>query len=191
MLTKEAHEVMWWSSLTESPEDVIEFLELLTGRFDDMQKAFVYIDGEDGNGIISLREFEEGYHRMECKKFHGPDEKRRLQGVFRFMDASGEGQLSVAEFMVFDQMFKEILLSIEEFVEFCVRTFGDDPCDTWEFIDDDHSGEVDEEEWSAACNNIGYLGPVLPIFRFLDKDDEGTISLDEFLELEKFFTKVP
>mmetsp|Transcript_112506 Transcript_112506/g.195237 ORF Transcript_112506/g.195237 Transcript_112506/m.195237 type:complete len:1491 (+) Transcript_112506:137-4609(+) len=185
----EEEEVMWWASLSEAPEDVLEYLEFLITKYDDMEQAFKAIDGEDGNGQITLREFEEGYQEMGCKKFAGKDESKRVEHVFRYLDPSGEGQVSKDEFMVLQLLFKEIVLSIKEFVEFCERTFSEDLADTWRFLDDDGSGSIDEQEWTEACRKIGYCGPVSSIFNYLDKDDEGTVSLDEFEELSKFQVK--
>lgn len=173
--------------MTEAPTEVITFLEFLVCRFDNMTDAFIATNSGEETGSIMLREFEDAFKKMGCNKFKGPSEMLHIQTVFRFLDASGEGQVSSEEFMVLDQMFNEILYSIEEFVEFCVRTFGLDPEDTWLFIDDDQSGEIDEQEWVTACASIGYLGNSVPIFRYLDKDDEGTVCLDEFMALDKFF----
>jgi len=186
-LMVEVDDVMWWSSLTSAPADVIEFLEFLVCRFDNMRDAFVAIHSGEATGTVSLREFEDAYGQLGCKKFKGDQQMRRIETVFRFLDVSGEGTVSLDEFMVLDQMFKEILYSVEEFVDFCVRTFGLDPGDTWLFIDDDESGDIDENEWVVACAKTGYLGNAMPIFNYLDKDDEGTISLDEFMALEKLF----
>jgi len=72
-------------------------------------------------------------------------------------------------------------------VEFCIRTFGGLE-EAWEKLDDDGSGEIDEEEWSEALQRAGFFGLSGPIFSFLDKDDEGTVSLDEFELLEEFQT---
>merc|ERR1712118_550783 len=79
-------DVQWWSSLTEAPEDVVEFLEFLTGNFDDVQNPFRIIDGPDGNGGVTLREFEEGVKALHCRKFEGPDEVTRISTIFRFLD---------------------------------------------------------------------------------------------------------
>lgn len=190
----EPKDVMWWASLKDVPADVLAFLEFLIPRYEKMEMAFKAIDGHDGNGQIMLREFEDVVRAggsLGCKKFQEPKhlEMERIRSVFRWLDPSGEGQVSIDEFMIFDQMLNEVTLSIEEFVEFCVRTFGSALEDAYQFLDGDGSGEIDRDEWQSACTQIGYLGPVDAIFNFCDKDEEGSISLDEFLNLEKFKKK--
>mmetsp|Transcript_18546 Transcript_18546/g.34214 ORF Transcript_18546/g.34214 Transcript_18546/m.34214 type:complete len:1515 (+) Transcript_18546:87-4631(+) len=179
-------QVMWWAALNEAPEDVLEYLEFLIAKVGDPAKAFKIIDGEDGNGVISLREFEEGYREMECEKFKGKDERERIHAVFRYLDPSGEGQVSEDEWQMLVLLEREIRMSITEFVQFCERTFGKDLKKTWDYLDDDGSGEIDEDEWCSAVSKLGFFGPAKPIFNYLDKDDEGTVSLDEFEMLEEF-----
>lgn len=179
-------DVMWWASLKDVPADVLLFLDFVLVKYGNLMDAFRAIDGEGGNGVLSLREFEEGYKGMGCHKFAGPQELERVRFLFRWLDPSGEGTVSKPEFMIFDQILREVQLSIEEFVEFCVRTFGDELEEAFLFLDADHSGEIDKTEWKDACKSIGYLGPCMSIFSYCDKDDEGTISMDEFLCLEKF-----
>lgn len=178
--------VMWWAALNAAPEDVVEFLSFIVAKFDSVEASFWFIDGPGGNGVISLREFEEGYGKMDCHKFQGPNEHARMEQIFRYLDPSGEGQVSFGEWMVLELLWKEIKLSITEFVQFCERTFGDDLAATWVFFDEDGGGEIDQHEWCEACKQVGYFGPVVPIFGFLDSDDEGTVSLDEFKLLEDF-----
>ncbi|OLP80408.1 hypothetical protein AK812_SmicGene39185 [Symbiodinium microadriaticum] len=49
--------VQWWSSLTEAPEEVSKFLQLLVGKFSDFDEAFTFMDGGvRGNGVINLKE---------------------------------------------------------------------------------------------------------------------------------------
>lgn len=180
---------MWWAALQEAPEDVLEYLSFLVTRFDSLSSAFLAIDGPGGNGVITLREFEEGYTSMKCKKFQGPNnlpDWPRIQAIFRYLDPSGEGQVSMGEWNVLDLLWKEIQLSITEFIQFCERTFGDDLGETWANMDEDQGGEIDLNEWTTACSKFGYFGPVVPIFRFLDADDQGTISFEEFKQLERF-----
>eukprot|EP00930_Biecheleria_cincta_P035386 TRINITY_DN24341_c0_g1_i1.p1 TRINITY_DN24341_c0_g1~~TRINITY_DN24341_c0_g1_i1.p1 ORF type:complete len:1544 (-),score=257.84 TRINITY_DN24341_c0_g1_i1:122-4753(-) len=178
-------DVMWWSSIATCPEDVIEFVEFINSNFKNIWRPFRIIDGPDGNGEISFKEFQEGIKKLKCKKFAGPDEDERIRNVFRFLDPSGEGKVSKGEWSILQQLYEEIRLSIKEFVEFCARTFGGLD-EAWEELDDDGSGEIDEEEWSQSLQRAGFFGLAGPIFSFLDKDDEGTVSLDEFELLEEF-----
>merc|ERR1719198_2015309 len=53
-------------------------------------------------------------------------------------------------------------------------------------MDSDGGGEIDAEEWHTACRDLGYFGPSEPIFRYLDADNEGSVSGDEFEKLEAF-----
>merc|ERR1712014_246009 len=104
--------------------------------------------------------------------------------VFRYLDPSGEGQVSESEWAVLTLLQNEIHLSVWEFVKFLQRSFGNDIREWWDQLDEDGGGEIDFDEWMHVCHSLGYFGATRPIFKFVDKDDEGTISLDEFLELE-------
>lgn len=185
----EQTEVMWWSSLSETPLDVIEFVEFIYTKYRSIWKVFKIIDGVGGNGQIAKSEFEDGIEEMKCKKFDGKDKQERIKTVFRYLDPGGEGTVSQEEWGVLEQLFNEIQLSIKEFVNFCERTFGDDLMLAWKALDDDGSGEIDEHEWVNACQGLGFFGSAVPIFNFLDADDEGTISVDEFKNLEKLQKK--
>lgn len=46
-------------------------------------------------------------------------------------------------------------------------------------LDKDHSGELDYEEFVAACREVGLAGSLRSVYRELDKDGNGTISLVE------------
>jgi len=183
---EQASQVMWWSVLTETPEDVLEYVFFLFPRFPDVTAAFKFIDGEDGNGLITLREFEDGMRRMNCRKFRGEDEKQRIGAVYRYLDPHGEGNISEATWAFLDLLFKEIRLSVREFVKFLVRSFGEDLANAWSIFDSDGSGEIDWGEWTTMLNTIGFFGASKAIFSFLDKDGEGTISVDEFDTLSEF-----
>lgn len=187
---EQQNDVMWWSSIATCPEDVVEFVEFINSNFKNIWRPFRIIDGPDGNGEISFIEFQQGIKKLKCKKFVGPDEDERIRNVFKYLDPSGEGKVSKGEWSVLQQLYEEIRLSIQEFVEFCVRTFGGLE-EAWEQLDDDDSGEIDEEEWSQALQRAGFFGLARPIFSFLDKDDEGTVSLDEFELLEDFQSHQP
>merc|ERR1719201_3207004 len=93
----EEDKVMWWTGLQEPPEDVLDLLEFLLGNFKDPMDAFLNIDGPGGNGVVTLREFEEWISDISCKKFEGKDEMQRIETVFRYLDPGGEGSVSKEE----------------------------------------------------------------------------------------------
>merc|ERR1712217_135498 len=178
--------VLWWGSPNETPENVLELLEFLVRQYPDLTAAFKALEGENGNGKLSLREFEEGLKAIKCRKFAGDNEAQCIRSIYRFLDPSMDGQISEKEWSLLELIWKELKLSILEFVHFCIRTFGEDLKETFEVLDAEGSGEITEEEWTKAIKTIGYFGSTEPIFHYLDKDDEGTISLTEFMELGTF-----
>lgn len=179
------HEVLWWSSITTCPPDVVEFVEFLNASFESLTDAFEALIGT--SDAVSLQDFEDGVlTNMRCRKFNGPQERERVRDVFRYLDPSGEGLISHNEWRVLDQIFKEVQLCIKEFVQFCERTFGISWPKIWNAIDVDGSGEINAEEWKDICKSYGFFGPSRPIFAFLDMDDTGSISAKEFDLLKQY-----
>merc|ERR1712151_923039 len=186
-------DVNWWMAITDAPPDVLAYTYFLRSKYDNLGDAFEAIDGGGGgtkDQQLNLQEFEKAYHRMECQKFKGPNEMERLANVFHYLDPSGEREVSLTEFFVMNLLWKEVILSIKEFVLFCQRMWGEDLAETWDLLDKKASGTgmIRYEEWDKTLRTVGYFGPAKPIFDYLDDDDGGTISLDEFQTLEKFKT---
>eukprot|EP00931_Biecheleriopsis_adriatica_P060671 TRINITY_DN36447_c0_g1_i1.p1 TRINITY_DN36447_c0_g1~~TRINITY_DN36447_c0_g1_i1.p1 ORF type:complete len:1458 (+),score=332.80 TRINITY_DN36447_c0_g1_i1:40-4374(+) len=207
-------DVCWWSSISKASTDVMDFVFWIISTYGDCMKAFYDIDGGGGqigddDVEITMREFEEGCKRIGFNKFEqkaarkksdgkvpaspaspaagaGLTEQQRLIHVFRYLDPSGEGKVSAAEWAVFQQVEMEIKLSIKEFVMFCERNFGPHLSDAWAVLDSDGGGEVSFDEWQETCAEAQYFGPTMPIFKYIDKDDGGSFDGDEFQVLEKF-----
>lgn len=187
-------DVRWWASLFETPQEVLEFVEWLVPRFPDLTKAFHEIDGsvEGGsfaNDQVTLKEFEGGLEKLGCKKFAGPDEKESIAAVFRFLDPTGEGTISKGEWGVLELLYREIRLSISEFVWFLQRTVGGGLEQWWGALDHDGSGEISFKEWKSACKKLGFYGATKQIFKYMDKDDQSSVSFEEFRELEAFSSR--
>ncbi|CAE7711804.1 Vti1b, partial [Symbiodinium necroappetens] len=188
-------DVAWWTGLKEAGDDVLDLLEFFISRYNHVDEAFRDIDGgvKEGenanttsNGELTLREFEAGLKDIGCFKFKGPNEKERIGAVFRYLDPGGEGNVSLQEWQILDQLWKEFVLSIQEFVQFLIFVFGEDLEEAWITLDDDESGELSEDEWNKAVADIGYFGPSRVVFALLDGSDDGNISYDEFKVLEKY-----
>lgn len=195
-------DISWWTGLNEVGEDVLDLLEFFISRYEHVNEAFVDIDGgvqnADGggggnttsNGELTLREFEAGLKDIGCKKFKGPNEQQRIANIFRYLDPGQEGSVSLGEWQILDQLWKEFDLSIQEFVQFLIFVFGEDLQVAWDNLDASGDGELDEEEWSEAVEAIGYFGPAHVVFALLDGSDDGNISFDEFQVLEKYKAKL-
>lgn len=189
-------EVMWWTGLAEPPPDVITFLEFLIGNVTSIQATFMKIDGAGGNGQISRTEFADGMKVLGCKKFQGKhpvtgkDEKERINEVFNYLDPGGQGTISVEEFKILDQLWKEFQLSIREFVHFLHLSFGEDLQDAWRELDVDGDGGMSFEEFQTGCTSIGYFGPAAVVYAVLDGDGGGAIAWDEFKVLENYKSNI-
>lgn len=191
-------DVQWWTGLTEVPNDVIVLLEFFVSRYDNIKSPFTDIDGEGGNGVITLMELSEGLDAMNFKKFDKkkkdpPDQKpkaKRIDDVFRYLDPGGEGSVSEEEWGVLGQLWKEFEYSVQEFVYFLVLKLGGDLFYAWESMlvefGDEDKEEINYEEFAQAVERIGYFGPSNVVFRLLDVSDDGNISFDEFEVLQKY-----
>jgi len=103
------------------------------------------------------------------------------------LGGSTDGNITLQEWEKMDQILRDVRLAIREFVRFLQMTCGDNfAAIAWRNFDVDKSGSVDEKEWGEAIQRFGFFGPSRPIFRYLDRDDEGTISIEEFRELEMY-----
>jgi Ca2+-binding EF-hand superfamily protein len=191
------HEVLWWSGVNHAPPDVVKLMEFFVINFHNAMEPFHMILNQDsGNGgeddgvpAISFQAFQVGLERLSCKKFAGPDEAQRQRDIFRYLDSHGEGELSEGEWGVLEQMFKEMMLDLEEFVKFLARAFNHAPDfldRAWGAIDEDGSGNLTKDEWRHIVKRkLRYFGPCGKIYAFLDMDDEGGVSEEEFSLLKR------
>jgi Ca2+-binding EF-hand superfamily protein len=177
-------EVSWWAALDEAPSDVVTYLAAIVAQYTDVRAAFIAIDGMDGDDIITLRDLEESLQSLHSALFHGPDQKSKAVTIFRHLDQSGEGQLSLTEFSVLEKLWKEVHLSIIEYTRCVARPFRGDLREAWKAIDADGSGDLDQDEWCEAARKFNYHGPAKTVFQFLDKDGCGVVTLEKFLALK-------
>lgn len=184
-------DVMWWSCLSETPEDVCEFMEYIMGNFSDVRAAFISLDGPEGSGLISYTEFVTGLKMLNFTKFAGEEENIRILNVFRYLDPGGEGSVSEAEWLVLEQLYEEMCMTLADFVKVlrrAVPTLDEEEFwrDVWGALDADGSGEISQAEWEEGVRHgLRFFGPCDAIFRFLDKDDDGKICYEEFKALAR------
>lgn len=95
--------------------------------------------------------------------------------------------MSKDEFLTLDTFWAEVEFSIFEFMDWASRTFGKDPLKKlWQALDEDGGGSIQRDEWETSLDKVGYFGPSGPIFSFIDDDDGGEISWNEFQMLKGF-----
>eukprot|EP00439_Symbiodinium_sp_Y106_P069822 s1963_g12.t1 len=153
--------VQWWSSLTEAPEEVIKFLQLLVGKFSDFDEAFTFMDGGvRGNGVINLKE-------LHDPRQHG----RRGKGE------RGKGKERAAEWTELADLYKEVTMRLNEFALFLERCWA---CEQ----DPEGVGSMSRSKFEGAVRDqLGFLGSTRVIVEFLDVDDTGSIDWKEMLQL--------
>jgi len=178
----EEAEVLWWQMLNGVPETIMAFLDWIQNTFECPPSCFRAIDGPDGNGVVSRREFEEGVVRLG---WGSANDATAVKFVFDYLDPSGEGEISTGEWDVLHQLWKELQMSMLEFLDFIDRKFDSDEDykleAAWEALDQDGSGSIDPNEWVDTVKAIGYFGPAVPIFNFIAKGD-GSIEKNEWDE---------
>ncbi|CAE8619918.1 unnamed protein product [Polarella glacialis] len=189
-LTAAETDVRWWASLTDSPPDVLDFVEWLSPRYLNLEMAYIDIDGSvpggsADSGSIIRKEFEGGLAVLGCNKLGSSG----IDVVFRYLDPSGEGTISPGKWQILELLWREIQLSLEEFVKFLERMVGDTMAEWWKALDTDGSNEISFEEWGVLCKSLGFFGASTQIFKFIDKDGEGNVSFSAFQALESYARK--
>eukprot|EP00928_Gymnodinium_smaydae_P019003 TRINITY_DN17252_c0_g1_i2.p1 TRINITY_DN17252_c0_g1~~TRINITY_DN17252_c0_g1_i2.p1 ORF type:complete len:1470 (+),score=310.57 TRINITY_DN17252_c0_g1_i2:353-4762(+) len=181
--------VNWWLGLNEAPDDVRDFMEWMSSHYRSAMDLFRALDTKMV-GHLTFIEFVQGIDKLKCKKLGGSDSYLRAQRVYRYLDPSGDGTISVHEWMVLDLLWKEMMLSMQEFVCCLQRRIGhvvddDEFMDSaWDYINSDKDDRITLEEWTIAAREVVlYFGPSEMVFAYIDKDDEGTIDRKEFASL--------
>jgi Ca2+-binding EF-hand superfamily protein len=177
-------EVRWWYTMSDVPVDIINLITHIMNKWDMSlpSKAFQKVVGDKPHMACSA------FEACFAKRFESTDGdgSRRLVEIFRYFDGSGDGKVSLKEWMVLDQIWAEIRLSVQEFAQFLERTFNEKVEDTWEFFDKDGSGGVTEEEFLQAVARLGYFGPAKTIYAFLDPAGRGSLGRESFEHLANF-----
>lgn len=93
---------------------------------------------------------------------------------------SPEARVALAETQVVARLspLQKGFQAWEEFVTFAFRKFGN-PVRLWFVMDPDEHMKIGEMQFARACEEIGYRGGVTALWRYLDMDGSGHITLQE------------
>lgn len=174
--------VSWWSALETIPDDILKFLEWILPRYADLAAAFDSIDESvpeeerASKKSMTAQEFESAITALGSGSLTAAE----IQSVFKYFDRNAEGVIT-KEHTILEPPWNEIRLSIIEFVKLMQRRCGNAVETWWKALGVD---EVKYDEWGAAVRKFGFLGSARQVFKFIDKDDKGTISFNEFKLLD-------
>jgi Ca2+-binding EF-hand superfamily protein len=156
--------------MSDVPVDILHLIPFIHTKWDvpSPSKAFKHIVGDKDACPFSA--FENAF----------------AKDIFRYFDDSGDGKVSINEWMVLDQIWEEVRLSVQEFSQFLERTFNEKVESLWELFDKDKSGDVSKKEWTQAVASLGYFGPANLIYAFLDPTGKGSLGPSSFAQLSGF-----
>merc|ERR1712048_55096 len=139
-----------------------------------------------GNGEVSLKEMKDAVDEFGWKQFK--DSPELVTQVFRYLDPDNGGSISLEEWDVLQQLWKELTLSILEFLKYIDLMFGD--LDTaYDLIDQDSSDEVELHEWEQAVEEMGYFGASLAIYRYICPAGSQGFSHADWVKLEDLWSQ--
>lgn len=176
-------DVVWWSSLSEAPEAVLTFLYYTLRDFPDVWTCFKTIERF---GSTAPHSFREALKSMGWKKF--VKHESLATKVFRYLDPDNSGSISLVEWSALHQLWKELQLSILEFLQYLDRHFSGNFHIAWNVLDADESGEIDRQEWAEVTGLIGYFGESTPIFNYIC-NHKGHITSDGWKKLKTLWSQ--
>eukprot|EP00392_Amoebophrya_sp_AT5.2_P019547 g20434.t1 len=110
-LEKETKRIDWWMSIEETPEYMLDMGILMMHKFPNLRAAFKYLDRYKRRQV-NLQDVRAQFTRMRASK----RALSKLQECFRFLDRGNEGTVSWDEFSVFQRLWNEMFMGLEEFI---------------------------------------------------------------------------
>jgi calcium-binding protein CML len=139
---------------------------------DEIMTAYHQLDSDE-NGCVTVRELCEG---VQAVRQFQPSE---IESIIAKLDRNHDGKVTVDEFLMARSITKgEVVCKAD--VEQITEHFA--------FIDADGSGSVTQQELGNMIRGMGLSvseGDVGAMIRNADTDNDGCISLDEFIEVTK------
>eukprot|EP00930_Biecheleria_cincta_P015427 TRINITY_DN12882_c0_g1_i1.p1 TRINITY_DN12882_c0_g1~~TRINITY_DN12882_c0_g1_i1.p1 ORF type:complete len:1373 (+),score=239.44 TRINITY_DN12882_c0_g1_i1:206-4324(+) len=168
MLDKElqVQDVSWCSSLGDTPDCMIRFVEVIRRHHASLSEAFIGFGGDETSGMLEFSQFEQACEKSSGDLFKG----NTVIDVFEYLNASGSGAISKEEWLLLDSIASELDKHASELHQFFLRRFGGLQ-EAWEAL---------EEEWRASLDKWGYFGLSRKLFVMLDSSQTGALKFEDF-----------
>merc|ERR1719353_2089197 len=146
-----------------------EFKGVLTRKYGNLLRAWTMGLDSDGSGKLSFVEF---CNSARLEGFAG-----NLKALWKEMDADGEGFVTLEEFA------PEIAKLVTSFKSFLKEKHEGSLVKAWKnSLDLDKSGSIKKEELVEAMAKLGWDGDAARVYKLLDFDRGGSITLEEIDE---------
>ena len=128
---EDERETLFWQALDEVPVPVVEAGLTLLHRFDSLAHAFRWISHEvkagKKNTVLNLNSCRARLTKLGLRDGR-KGEYSQVKEIFRFIDRSGEGIISWAEFKVMNDLWQEIVAAVDDFMLFMRLKISSEYC---------------------------------------------------------------
>jgi len=154
-----------------NPNAAEDFKKVLLKEYKNYVKAWRVLLDRDGSNSVAWEEFEAAAKQIN---YVGD-----LAGAWRSFDEDISGTVSLREI---DGPSFELLNGFKTWAE---SEFGSVKS-TFLMLDADNSGDFDKREWAKSLVYFGFQGDCRALFKVLDTDGEGLVSIDEVAFLDQW-----
>eukprot|EP00927_Polykrikos_kofoidii_P065603 TRINITY_DN61342_c0_g1_i1.p1 TRINITY_DN61342_c0_g1~~TRINITY_DN61342_c0_g1_i1.p1 ORF type:complete len:1023 (+),score=145.67 TRINITY_DN61342_c0_g1_i1:390-3071(+) len=179
----QADDVSWWKTCSECVPEMLEYVYHLMREFSDPETHFKRIVGNTTKTTISRQEWEQALQREDWKPFR--DDPELSKQVFRAIDVDNNGEITESEFSVVTEVWRDLQLSILEYLKQLQRAFQGDLDQAFRELDNDGSGNIELTEWLDATRTMGFFGPSTAIFQLLANNKK--IDHESWMKLHRVY----
>eukprot|EP00933_Yihiella_yeosuensis_P065395 TRINITY_DN69170_c0_g1_i1.p1 TRINITY_DN69170_c0_g1~~TRINITY_DN69170_c0_g1_i1.p1 ORF type:complete len:423 (-),score=82.90 TRINITY_DN69170_c0_g1_i1:107-1195(-) len=158
-----------WLVAEPNYDEAAKLKKLMLDKYGHYLRAWRMVMDKDNSNTCNWNEF---CAAMRSMKFHGD-----IAGAWLAIDDDVSGAISLNEI---DSVSNAMLL---EFKRWADEEFGS-VRSAFKVLDKDHSSELTLQEFSAAVRSYGYTGQEILLFKCLDANGQGQLSLNEMSFLD-------
>jgi Ca2+-binding EF-hand superfamily protein len=148
-------------------EDLEKLKYLIARKYGSISAAWRHLMDPGHVGKLSFIDWSKALRQVG---FQG-----NIKAAYQILDDDHSGIVTFSEFA------PEVAEKIKDFRQKIFRTWGEDWNEVWKHVDEDGSNQVDKEEFSSLCFQIGYTGDHTELFKEIRQDQSRRfLNLDDF-----------